>query len=81
MENEMTQEVLVFNELSKTLKLIISQNLPNEEFDINYRVKIFEKSLIQEILMAQSVGKSPEYRDYKIPQISYEWQELHKSNS
>ena len=40
------------------------------------RVRFYEMALIQEKLMAWSVGKPPEERIYKLPQIHYEWKEL-----
>ena len=67
----------VFEELSKTLWLQIA-NHPEmlEVFTEVERVQFFEMSLIQEKLMAEYRGKSPQNMPYKIPQIRYEWLEL-----
>lgn len=56
------EEEEFFNNLSNTLKSVMITNP-----EINNRVEIYEKALILEKIMEQSVGKSPEYVGYKIP--------------
>ena len=67
----------VFEELSKTLYLQIASHPEMlEKVTEVERVRFYEMALIQEKLMAWSVGKPPEERIYKLPQIHYEWKEL-----
>ena len=67
----------VFEELSKTLYLQIASHPEMlEKVTEVERVRFYEMALIQEKLMAEYRGNSPQNTTYKIPQIHNEWKEL-----
>ena len=79
MSEEQKRIYEVFEELSKTLFGVIASHSETLSTVTEVeRVKFYEMALIQEKLMAWSVGKPPEEKLYALPQILYQWKEFRK---